>query len=135
MKKGRDMKAVGQRGFTLIELMITVAIVAILASIAYPSYQQYVLSSRRAEAQSEMLTIQLGMEKWRANNSSYAGATVSGVAPSVSNTYYTYSITGADASAYTINAAAQGPQTNDTGCTALTLNQSGAKMPATGCWK
>ncbi len=40
------------RGFTLIELMITVAVVAILSAIAYPSYQEYVLRSRRVEAQS-----------------------------------------------------------------------------------
>jgi type IV pilus assembly protein PilE len=50
------------------------------------------------------------------------------------NSYYTYTITGTTGSAYTINAAAQGTQTSDTGCTALTLDQSGAKSPA-GCWK
>ena len=128
------MKSGRQNGFTLIELMVTVVIIGILASIAIPSYQRYVLSSRRAQAQSEMLRIQLGLEKWRANNSSYATATLAGVAPTVANTYYNYSITGATGSAYTINAAAQGAQTNDTGCTALTLNQSSAKTPA-GCWK
>lgn len=129
------MKSGRQSGFTLIELMVVVAIIGILASIAYPAFIDYLRSARRADAQSDMLTIQLGMEKWRANNSSYAGATVSGVAPSVSNTYYTYSITGAGASAYTINAAAAGDQLNDSGCTAMTLDQSGAKGTAASCWK
>lgn len=124
-----------QNGFTLIELMITVAIIGILAGIVYPSYTQYMLQARRADAQSDMLEIQLGMEKWRANNNSYATATLAGVAPNVANTYYTYSITGAGLSAYIINAAAQGVQsTGDAACTPLTLDQSGGKGPA-GCWK
>jgi type IV pilus assembly protein PilE len=139
------MKAVRQSGFTLIELMITVAIVGILAAIAYPSYQQYVLSSRRAEAQSDMLKIQLGLEKWRANQASYAS--VEDLSDSVStpadlarvlsdaNAYYTYTIPVAAGSTYTINAAPQGAQTADSGCTPLTLNQSGARTPPAGCWK
>ena len=129
------MKSDRQSGFTLIELLIVVAIIGILASIVYPAYMDYLRSARRADAQSDMLTIQLGLEKWRANNNSYAGATVAGVAPSVSNTYYTYSITGAGASAYVINAAAAGDQLNDTGCTALTLDQGGGKGATASCWK
>lgn len=129
MKQGR------QSGFTLIELMITVAIVGILAAIAYPSYQKYVLSSRRAEAQSEMLKIQLGMEKWRANNNAYSSDLSVNTGFTGNTAYYTYSITNASASTYTINAAAQGSQTRDAGCTALTLDQSGAKTPSSGCWK
>ena len=127
------MKAAGQRGFTLIELMITVAIIGILASIAWPSYTKYVRDSRRAEAQSEMLRIQLGLEKWRANNNAYS-STLADAGFTDTNTYYNYTITNNTGSTYTINAAAQGTQTSDTGCTALTLAQSGVKGPA-GCWK
>jgi type IV pilus assembly protein PilE len=127
------MKATRQRGFTLIELMITVAIIGILASIAYPSYQQYVLSSRRAEAQSEMLRIQLGLEKWRANNNTYS-SDLANAGFTDNNAYYNYSITNTTGSTYTINAAAQGAQTADS-CGSLTLNQSGARTPSSGCWK
>jgi type IV pilus assembly protein PilE len=143
------MKSGSQSGFTLIELMIVIAIIGILAAIAWPNYTQYVRESRRAEAQSDMLKMQLGMEKWRANRASYrsdATPTAAGVSTSTNptswtsgglgftNSYYTYTITGATGSAYTINAAAQGTQTSDSACTPLTLNQSGAKGPA-GCWK
>lgn len=129
MKQGR------QSGFTLIELMITVAIVGILAAIAYPSYQKYVLSSRRAEAQSEMFKIQLGLEKWRANNNAYSSDLSVNTGFTGNTAYYTYSITDTSASTYTINADAQGSQTQDAGCTSLTLDQSGAKTPSAGCWK
>jgi type IV pilus assembly protein PilE len=133
LKKGRDMKAARQRGFTLIELMITVAIIGILASIAWPSYTKYVRDARRAEAQSEMLRMQLGLEKWRANNNAYSNI-LANAGFTDTNTYYNYTITSASGSTYTINAAAQGAQTSDTGCTALTLDQSGTKGPAS-CWK
>jgi type IV pilus assembly protein PilE len=92
-----------------------------------------VLESRRAEAQSEMLRIQLGLEKWRANNSTYS-STLGDAGFTDNNTYYNYTITDTSGSTYTINAAAQGAQTADS-CTPLTLNQSGDKTPSSGCWK
>lgn len=122
-----------QSGFTLMELMIVVAIIGILASIVYPSYTDYLRSSRRADAQTDMLKIQLGMEKWRANNNTYS-STLANAGFTDTNPYYSYEIADTSASAYTIKAAAAGDQLNDTGCTALTLNQSGVKGPA-ACWK
>lgn len=128
------------RGFTLIELMITVAVIGILAAIAYPSYTKYIRESRRAEAQADMLKIQLGLEKWRANNSTY-NATLDQAGFADGNDYYNYAITGATVgstptgSVYVIRATAQGNHaTADAACTPLTLNQTGVKGPD-GCWK
>ncbi len=119
-------------GFTLIELMITVVIIGILASIAIPSYQDYVRQSRRAEAQSEMMRLALNEEKYRANNPTYADHTVA--AMGIANTsYYTFTIV-ATGSTYTISATAQGSQATDAACTPLTLNEKGEKGPS-GCWK
>jgi type IV pilus assembly protein PilE len=122
-------------GFTLIELMIVVAIVGVLAAIAIPSYQNYVMQSRRSEAQATMMSLALNEEKYRANNSAYADHTV--VAIGVANsTYYTFTIV-ASANAYTISATPQGAQAGDS-CGILTLDQAGSKGQtgsATQCWK
>lgn len=118
-------------GFTLIELMITVAIIGILAAIAYPSYQSYVLQSRRADAIAGLLDMQQQAEKWRVSHTTY---------PSSSNLtlpasdYYTFAISDSSATAYNLSATAKSTQVADSGCTPLTLDQSGNKGPS-GCWK
>ena len=99
---------VKQRGFTLIELMITVAVVAILAAIALPSYQEQVRKSRRSEAISTLGELQLRQERWRANNPSYG--TLSQITGSSSfNTnqkYYQFAVDdGVSATSYELTAA------------------------------
>lgn len=61
-----------QRGFTLVELMIVVAVVAILAAFAYPLYTEQVAKSRRSEAIQNLTDFTLRQERWRANNATYA---------------------------------------------------------------
>lgn len=139
MVKTNMQPAKSLKGFSLIELLVVIAIIGILASIAWPNYTDYLLKSRRAAAQSDMLKIQLGLEKWRANNSTYT-STLSDVGFTDSNDHYNYAITGATTgssptgSVYVIRATAQGSQTSDTGCVNLTLNQSNTRGPS-GCWK
>ena len=59
------------RGFTLIELMIGVAIIGVIAAVAFPSYQASIRKSRRAEAIAALSSVQLAQERWRANNTTY----------------------------------------------------------------
>lgn len=62
-----------QSGFTLIELMVTIAIVAVLAAIAIPSYRQYIVRNAENQAQSKMKQLQIELESWRANSLTYKG--------------------------------------------------------------
>ena len=113
--------------------MITVAIIGILAAIAYPSYQQYVLQSRRADAIAGLLDLQQDMEKWRVNQTSYSGCTTC-TAPA--NDYYTFAVASANATSYSLTATVVpgSAQAADKNCTPLTLNKNGDKGPS-GCWK
>ncbi|MDP3033172.1 MAG: type IV pilin protein [Rhodocyclaceae bacterium] len=125
------------KGFSLIEVMIVIVIVGILASVALPSYQQYLLRGARAEAQSHMMDIASRQGQFLIDNRAFA-ASVSALGmttPTSISSKYTISMT-ADAAPpiFTITATPSGSQTRDT-CGTLTLNNAGAKTPSTGsCW-
>lgn len=113
-------------------MMIVVAIIGILATIAIPAYQRYVLESRRADGVSILLELQSRQERWRVNNATYATTAQLGALPP--SDFYTFAASNATGTTYTLTATAQGAQTADTGCTSLTINQAGTKTPA-ACWK
>lgn len=127
-----------QRAFTLIELMITVAIVGILASIAYPSYQDSVMKSRRADAKGVLLGLANAMERHLTETNSYLGAAGTQATPANTGTPWIYSvpaetlkfygitINAATANTYTLRATPGDPQANDK-CGSLTVTQTGVK--------
>jgi len=122
-------------GFTLIELLVAIAIIGILFAIVTPSYQEYVQKSRRSEAHAGLAKMQLQQEGHRMVNPSYTSnfGTGSNDVNQPSSDYYTFSMSGASATAYTITATAKSSQTADSSCTAMTINQAGTKSPAS-CW-
>jgi type IV pilus assembly protein PilE len=129
-------------GITLIELMITVAIVAVLAGIAYPSYMQHVMTSRRTEATSALIRFANLEERYYLDNNQYGslfqlGLTATSAATySTENGYYTITITTPTTSTYTLMATVSGTQTADTDCATYTLTQNGTKTSSSSssCW-
>ena len=135
MNFGNDTR--GGRGFTLIELMIVVAIVGILAAIAYPSFQQYARESKRSDAHAALLRIATLEEKFFSNNNAYTtSATVLGYSanPAISNEgFWAVTITSGNlATAFSLSAAPAGAHV-DAACTPITLTSAGLRGPA-GCW-
>jgi type IV pilus assembly protein PilE len=137
------------RGLTLIEIMVVVAIIGILASIALSMYQDNVLKSRRRTAQSCLAEQAQFMERYYTTNTgnplSYTGASLPTSACLTDlASYYSISLTTQQAQAFTLTATALGSQTGDTTCTNLTLDQSATRgsyyylanvqTTSSGCW-
>lgn len=124
-----------RKGFTLVELMIVIAIVAILVALALPSYGRYVRKANRGEAQQLLLNWANNQELWRANNASYADESTALGVPT--HDKYTFTVTDESSTSYTLTADPINDQANDkdkgTSCDPLTLDQSNAKTPAE-CW-
>ncbi|MGB5251968.1 MAG: type IV pilin protein [Sedimenticolaceae bacterium] len=135
-----------QKGLTLIELMVVVAVLAILSAVAYPLYTNQVQKSRRADAKTALQTIALAQERFFTINGEYAGnLSTLQVSPDIQGGasdegYYTITLTlaGADNEQFTVTAAAGGPQAADTDCAQFTINHQGVKTAtdggSTNCW-
>lgn len=121
-----------KKGFTLIELMIVIAIIGILAAVGYPAYTNAVKKGNRADGIDSLLSLASRMEEYYMSNDTYVGATVANATSS--DGLYTVAITSATAFAYTLTAT---PVGTDPECGNLILNSLGQKSASTGaadCW-
>ena len=140
-------KTVPTKGFTLIELMIVIAVIAILASIAYPTYLDSTRKSRRADAKAALLELTQFMERVMVENKTYKPGGSNPTLPFTespregSTKYYTLSIATSPAStatSYTLQAVPKNAQSSDP-CGTLTIDNTGAKTKSGSytlaqCW-
>ena len=131
-----------KEGFTLIELMITVAIVAIIAAFAFPAYNDYVKRGKIQEATANLADMRVKLEQWFQDNRTYATACVAGsasappIAPAVK--YFTFSCPAANLTASTYQILATGGNGADQSMAGFsyTVDQANAKTttltPASG---
>ena len=131
-----------QLGFTLIEVMIVVAIVGVVAAVALPSYQEHVMRTRRSTAAACLVEFTQLMEKRYATSMVYTGTTLPGAACTndLANVYTFAFAADPTATAYTVNATPAGPQVGDTKCGTLAIDQAGVKTESGTeswqyCWK
>jgi type IV pilus assembly protein PilE len=128
---------------TLIELMVVVVVIGILAAIAYPSYQEQVRKSRRADGKAMLMEKAQQLERCYTRFASYVGndPACGIVLPEESEEgYYAISTVARDASSFILTATPQGDQANDAKCGVLRLTNTGAQgsegvaTDANDCW-
>ena len=138
------------RGFTLIELMIVVAIIGVIAAVAYPSYVQHVLKTRRGAAAACLSELAQHMERQYTTSMTYMPGGVATlpaipcIAESAASYGFGFNVAGTTATLFLLEATPAGAQVADTKCATLSLNSLGEKgISATGagtgpvaaCWR
>lgn len=125
-------------GFGLMDVLIALAIVAILATLAYPDYREHLARGRRMDAVTALLGVQVAQEQWRANHSEYAAlADLNGVAAQSAEGHYDLRVPRHSTAGFLAVAAPRGAQRDDA-CGVFALDQRGPVYEGyagAACWR
>jgi len=140
-RNGKEMRIDKQSGLTLIELMVAVAIVGILGSIALPAYRDYVTRGRIPQATNNLATLRVQLEQYFQDNRTYAGACAAGtVAPLPTSDDFEYTCPTREANAFIARATGRGTMTgftyeiNESNVRSTTAVPSGWGTTPANCW-
>ncbi len=134
------------RGFTLIEMLITVTILIILAAVAIPNYRGHVLRSNRSDAMAALMRIAAAQEKFYLQNNTYTntlGTDGLNIETTSANEHFNLTVRDADLAGFVAEATATGKQTADEKCAFFSIDQAGNRFAksdtdadTTGlCWR
>jgi type IV pilus assembly protein PilE len=115
-------------GFTLIELMICVAVVGVLSSIAYPAFSSTMTSTRRGDALLALMKVQLLQERFRSEHPSYGELSQLGLGSTSPSRHYEIAVLDHSADGYAVHASAIGSQRQDADCRHLRLTVDGLNV-------
>jgi type IV pilus assembly protein PilE len=147
-------KSSSERGFTLIELMVVVSVVAVLAAVALPGYNSYITKTNRSVAKAKLLDASSRMELYFLNNKTYDTDDMTklgyindplhvnneGATADPDSSIYRLDVKSSNSASYTLAAVAENHQANDISCSELTLNSQGDRASVdaddneTDCW-
>jgi type IV pilus assembly protein PilE len=125
--KGRMLMA-NEKGFSLIELLVTVAIIGLLAVVAIPTYRSHLIKTQRSDGKTALMESAQRLERFFTNNNTYVGATVPGTSE---EGFFTISLPDQNATTYKIRATRVG--SSDPACNPMELTHTGVKTPI-ACW-
>lgn len=116
------------RGFTLIEMLVAVAVAAVLSSVALPSFEGQLHKGRRADALVSMMQVQAAQERFRSNGMSYGSLDAVGVSARSTAGHYALQVLAFDDDGYEVLAVATGAQARDTRCSHMKLTLVGTQL-------
>jgi len=128
MLSGQSARRSAQRGWTLLEASVAAALAAILAAIAFPSFDAQIAKSRRADAIAALFRTQMAQERWRANQPRYGPLAEIGAPARSSSGHYAIAVIATSDTTYELLATAQGRQQRDAECRHLKLAMVGSDV-------
>ena len=116
------------RGFTLVEVLVTLSMAGVLSSVALPTFQGHLQKARRADVLVSMMQVQLAQSRWRANGTNYGTLAQIGVSSVSMGGHYRLTLGSEADDRYEVLASASGAQAGDTACRHMLLRVVGANV-------